>query len=487
MAHPDWVLKHKVKNSEIRCINGRYYLYAITAKWDPSKKRTKKVTLAMLGTIKEKEGFIPKGQSKKGRPAKESLTKNISIKEFGATHFLQHLGVDIIKELQKCFPTQWQSLLVLAINRLIYQAPLKNNDFLLEESFLSEQLREAKLDKNACTQLLQEVGSNREKIVELLRRFIQGAEHIVFDASHITSQSEKMKMAQKGYNNAREYDPQVNLFYMFSVDKQEPTYYRLFPGNIAGVSALQNCLEETQINNCIAIGDKGFCSEHNIDLLEKAKISYILPLKRNSQLIDYTRLEKKLYQEAFDGHFMHQERPIFYTCLAEKEERQVIIFTDKSLALEEERTYLRQISNNKEGYTLEGYKEKQISFGTIAMITNCKDKTPSKIYQGYKTRMEVETVFDTYKNLLEADRTYMQSDRSMEGWTFINHLATMLYYRVFNLLKRNDLLKSTSVQDLLLRLSRINKIKINNSWVVGEINSKTAKLMHKLNINIPIT
>jgi hypothetical protein len=86
MPHPDWVLKHRVKNSEIRCINGRYYLYAITSKWDPTKQRTKKVTLTMLGTIKEKEGFIPKGQNKKGRPFKEKEIKNISIKEFGATH-----------------------------------------------------------------------------------------------------------------------------------------------------------------------------------------------------------------------------------------------------------------------------------------------------------------------------------------------------------------------------------------------------------------
>jgi hypothetical protein len=484
MAHPDWVLKHKVKNSEIRNIRGRYYLYAITSKWDPIKKRTKKVTLGMLGVISQQEGFIPKGQSKKGRPAKEKEVKNISIKEFGASNFLQQIGSDIKAELQKCFPTQWQSLFALALNRLIYQSPLKNCEFLFEESFVSEELTEAKLDKNSCTQLLQVVGGNREKISEFLRQFVKGAEHIVFDTSHITSHSNKTKMAQRGYNSARDYDPQVNLFYMFSVDRQEPSYYRLFPGNIHGVSALKNCLEESEIKNCIAIGDKGFCSENNIDLLEKAGLTYILPLKRNSVWIDYTRLEKRLYQEAFDGHFMYQDRPIFYTCLEEKDNKQVIIFTDKSLALEEEKSYLRQLNMEKDGYSMATYQDKQIKFGTIAMITNCKDKTASKVYEAYKTRMEVETVFDSYKNLLEADRTYMQSDKSMEGWAFINHLATMLYYRVFNLLKTHDLLKSTSPSDLLLKLARINKIKINKCWILAEINSKTAKLIHKLNIHV---
>lgn len=126
--------------------------------------------------------------SKLGRPTKVKPAINISIKEFGATYLLQMLGKDIITQLQKSFPTHWQSLLVLAINRLIYQSPLKNSEFLLEESFLSEELTEATLNKNACSQLLQEVGSNREKIIEFLRQFIQGAEHIVFDVSHITSQ-----------------------------------------------------------------------------------------------------------------------------------------------------------------------------------------------------------------------------------------------------------------------------------------------------------
>jgi len=134
---------------------------------------------------------------------------------------------------------------------------------------------------------------------------------------------------------------------------------------------------------------------------------------------------------------------------------------------------------------MEEYKQKQIKFGTIAIITNCIKATPSKIYESYKTRMEIEIVFDTYKNLLGADRTYMQSDKSMETWVFINHIATMLYYRIFNLLKTNEILNTMSLYDLLMRLSRINKIKINSNWIMTEVNSKTTKLIEKL--KLPIT
>jgi hypothetical protein len=49
----------------------------------------------------------------------------------------------------------------------------------------------------------------------------------------------------------------------------------------------------------------------------------------------------------------------------------------------------------------------------------------------------------------------MHSDNAFEAWTFLNHLATMLYYKIFILLKEKKKLNNMSPKDLLLRLSRI--------------------------------
>lgn len=70
MAHPDWVTKHKMPNTEIRCIRGRYYLYSITSVWSPEKKRTKKKTLKQVGVIDQEFGLIPTGMSRKGKVPK---------------------------------------------------------------------------------------------------------------------------------------------------------------------------------------------------------------------------------------------------------------------------------------------------------------------------------------------------------------------------------------------------------------------------------
>ena len=49
--------------------------------------------------------------------------------------------------------------------------------------------------------------------------------------------------------------------------------------------------------------------------------------------------------------------------------------------------------------------------------------TPSFVYRHYKLRSDVEEEIEVYKNFLEADKTYMQSDESPEGWAFCNMLA----------------------------------------------------------------
>ena len=66
MAHPDWALKHKIKNTELRHIRGKYYLYAITSKRIKERKWPQKITLGQIGVITEAEGLIPTGRKRKG-------------------------------------------------------------------------------------------------------------------------------------------------------------------------------------------------------------------------------------------------------------------------------------------------------------------------------------------------------------------------------------------------------------------------------------
>lgn len=480
MQHPEWALKHRVKGTELRLINGKYYLYQITSRWDKEKKVTKKITLGMIGRITEKEGLIPKGQ----RAPKTKLDRSIRTKEYGATNVLiNHLGQDIIKGLQEDFPELWKAIAILSLHKLLYQSSFKNMEFHYEESYLSELYPNLNLSKNKITTILGELGHQENSILSFKKRFLEGSQNIVFDLTHIFSQSNKMEINLHGFNSAQEYDPQVNLFYLFSTDLKMPAYYRVIPGNISGMRALKLTLDETGIKNCTLIGDKGFGSQENIGLLDKEGFDYILPLRRNNPNADYEKLESRSYKKAFDGHFFYKERPIFYSSKFVNGHTYIMFFDDK-LRNQEQTDYLLRIEKKDEKYTMEGFHEKQLKFGTLLMVTNTS-LPPQEVYERYKSRMEVETMFDAFKNTLDADSSSMQSKESFESWVLINHIALIFYYRLQARLKKADLLKQYSAQDILERLIRIEKVNIKGRWVTSEINSKTMKLLEKL--ELPVT
>jgi predicted transposase YbfD/YdcC len=93
MFHPEWALKHKKKNMELRNIRGRYYLYEITSKRVKGKKWPQKITLGQIGVITKEEGLIPTGMKRKGRvPAGKSVYKEGMQPPESETSFLDNFA-----------------------------------------------------------------------------------------------------------------------------------------------------------------------------------------------------------------------------------------------------------------------------------------------------------------------------------------------------------------------------------------------------------
>ena len=94
-------------------------------------------------------------------------------------------------------------------------------------------------------------------------------------------------------------------------------------------------------------------------------------------------------------------------------------------------------------------------------------------------------MFDTFKNTLEADRTYMRNDYSMEGWMFINYLSLLYYYKIYHHLIEKDLLSKYSPLDVLFYLSKYRKVKVSTHWIDLETPKQTRLLMETF--SLPIT
>jgi hypothetical protein len=113
----------------------------------------------------------------------------------------------------------------------------------------------------------------------------------------------------------------------------------------------------------------------------------------------------------------------------------------------------------------------------MALISNIAESKPETLYSQYKSRCAIKQLFDSFKNLLVADRTYMRTDEGLEGWMFVNFIALSWYYKIYAKLLENNPLTHYSVADVLQRSAKIKKVRINDKWYTSEITAKTQKLL----------
>jgi len=478
-VHPLWATEHRKPGTELRFINNKYYLYAVTSKYDPVLKRAKKITGNLLGKITETDGFIISSKDKLRQKATQPVrVDSLTTKEYGSQQLVRQLATKQINALEQVFGEDAKPLFLFAFFRLTEQTPIKNVPFYFMHSYISEIWKGISVTDKSISQLLRRVGGNREKIMEYQKHFIRDGEMVLLDMTHVITNSRHMEGAQIGYSNEMSFDPQVNLMYLFSAKQHEPVYYRLLPGNIRDVKAFTLTMQECGLKNVTLIADKGFYSKKNIDTLDEAKLNYIIPLQRGSKLIPYPSLDTA-NKKIWDGYFKFNEKIIWY-----KTKENVTLYLNQGLCIAEEKDYLNRVEAEKENYTMDRFYEKQSHFGTLALINNNKKKTTEDVYVQYKSRTNVETMFDALKNILDADRTYMQNDQALEGWMFVNHIALQCYYLIYQQLIAHKLLKKYSVTDFIKFTHRVKKVKINGTWKLAEITKPVQTLLEKLKLDI---
>jgi transposase len=253
-------------------------------------------------------------------------------------------------------------------------------------------------------------------------------------------------------------------------------------GNITDVTSMKQCVEELDIENVVFIADKGFYSKKNVEDLKSNTLYYIIPLYRNNSLIDYSLLLKANYKKEIKNYFEYQGRIIWYYAY-EKEGKKLTTFLDERLRVEEEQDYLIRIKTHPEEYTQEKFFERIAHFGTLTLINDLPiEHSAAQLYEAYKQRNEIEIMFDAYKNVMDADKMYMQNRYVLEGWLTANFIAMIAYYRLFQRLKQAKLLTKYSPKDIVEISKSIFQTNINKKWRRSEITAKISAVFKKIEI-----
>lgn len=494
--HPLWATAHKKPGTELKCIKGRYYLYEVKSVYDKTIKRSRKISLGILGTISEEQGFVPSQRRKPHNVnRKANLDNPLFVYEYGMPKWLMDtLAEDVIPDLKTHFGNLWQFIVAMVYCRLAHQSPLKNVPFYLQQSDMLNLLQwNEKLYDQKISDLLFELGSKQDQIHSFLKPKDQTQRTVLIDATDITLQSNHIALAQKGYNSAMDFQSQFVLLYLYDAQSLKPLYYRMLPGNIREVSAMQNTIKMSGLEECVYIADKGFFSESNITQLEALGMRYIIPLKRDNALIPYQQLDDV---EQTDAYFpfnsgRNSQRFLFYAHAEDTpNKRSITLFLDGKLKEQEKVDYLTRIQTLPEQYTKARFNQKLQTMGTLALIHNT-ELNPQTLYCEYKNRGEIEQLFDQLKNTLDADCSHMQRQESLNGWMFINHLSLLVIYKLYAILKNTPLNKTQklnhkySIRDAIEHLKAIKKIQFNpNEYVINELNKTTKTLISKMKISI---
>ncbi len=404
---------------------------------------------------------------------------------------ITHISHNLIAVLKQVYPEDWKSIFSFAALRFMHHTPLKNLAHHFKHSSLEYFIGEADLEPRKASGLLAKIGSDRERMVQFLKLlYVPSSENLVIDITTILSSSENINWLSLSRTPEDSFHPLVNLLLIFSNDRMRPAYFRLLPGVIKDVSSVRETINESGIKNAVFIGDKAFFSQDNVEKLENEKLQYILPVKRNNALVNYDVM-KQPDRKGFDGYFIHEKRHVWFKSITsdylKAKNRRALLFFDERLRTEEEMCLLNHAENTpaakaeEKKQLLDGFYENQYAMGTITIMTNSNEPA-QKVYQCLKSRVNIELSFDAFKNVLEADRTYMRTTQHLYGWMFINYISLLLYYELYGLLVNGELLNHYSPKDIILHFSRVYSVTLDSKESLSEIPKRVNELGKKLKL-----
>lgn len=463
---PEWVLRHKKKGIAINERNGHYYAYRIHSEWDPKKGRSRKVTDEYLGTVTS-GGIAP--------PKHKRQKKVSSILETGNVIYANRFAKTLEEPLKEFWPESWQSILAAGVLKLIYREPLKRFSFRYQTSYTNRLWPEAHLSKNSLTNLLKMLGREWSCQRSFFEAISQMETHMAIDLTHIFSHSEKISWLEKGYNPQGISHEQLQLLMLWGIDTHSPGFLKILPGTGSASKNIILAIRESRFKDVTIVGDKAFYSADNVEWLDGTDIHYALALRRDLSFLEYPAASR--YKE----YFTYRKSAQWWREYKQGD-RRIVHYLDKKIAAEEEVNFLHRIEEKKATKT--AFQKARKQFGTLAIVTDT-GLEPKELYEFYKQRREIEQMFDSLKNTLDGDKTWMQSRESMQGYYFILFIALRIYCQMLDHLKRKDLLKKYSVHDVLWDLSKVYAVNVDGKELVGEVTKSTRNIIKEL--EVPIT
>ena len=270
--------------TEIKLINGHYYVYMYQSLRLPSGKWGKK-TGKSIGTIIPGIGFIP-NRNYHLFTGVESCDE-ITVLEYGQYALIETIAGSILSFLRKYFPDD-RAFQIFTCACIFYANGFVHIDQIqcyFEQSWISQEYKNIpfKMGKTALGNLLDDLGRRTARVVEYENALVlESSSAMAIDGHAIRSCSDENDLGEAGYKFQSLKEDQVNLLMGYDINTGMPLFARMFRGSCNDRSTIVDITGLLKLSGILFVVDRGFYSSKNLEILSSNGNAYIVPVPSNT-------------------------------------------------------------------------------------------------------------------------------------------------------------------------------------------------------------
>ena len=408
--------------------DGHHYVIWATTHWVPETKKRRKES-EYLGRLMS-DGSLVKDWKKGNK-----ITAR-SVRQEGSALLLKKATDGLLEPLREYFPGTWEHLIIMAWSRLTGSGTLKNagREWERLENVLGIT---ASVNPKALSGSLKAAGSDPASQIMFGRSLPSAGGEMTVDLSVCFSRSKGAVLLKRGYNRFALRYPQFKVLLVCSSDTGAPAALLPIPGNLTE-GTLASAAAQIGLGGRTAVLDRGFAGSPLLDELDAAGADYVVAMDRNSVL--YPQVKPGREEFVWMGRAIRSGR-------TEINGRWYYRFEDPLMKNDEKVDSLGS-----------GSRADDDRSGNILICSN-RFMDNEKAYLMYKHRQAAEEFFDSGKNVLNMDRTYMHDDEGIMGHVFVTFLAMRIRSWIADKIREAGLTPKYSPEDVILMYSSVFRIR----------------------------
>jgi transposase len=450
--------------------------------------------------------------------------------EFTSTNYGHNLIIEkiiddtgLLKIVKEIFPDIWSEIITLSSYFVLDNRPsMYCHSWTCDTETV---MNRAGLQSQRISELFENLTYHKiMTFYELWATYRSENEYLALDITSISSYSNLINIVENGYNRDGEKLKQINLCMLYGERSGLPVFSSVYPGSINDVKILKPFIEQLEFlgnKKYKLVMDKGFYSSKNIEcLLTKYQnfdflisIPFTTAIAKEIVLNGSDKFDSSLIfragQDILHGYsfikkynFAHSLKYNVYfnkklnSCAYDIKEEEILDL--KECAVTNPDLYKNDIDYTK--YLTFNYdkinnlyniniKVDRLKFetknkGWLIVVGNDLDIDYKDVISIYRNKDVVEKAFDRLKNNLDLNRLRISNDNKTHGKLFIIFLSLIIISYIHNIMSKNELYKTYTLDELLGELSKIKLYKCGDLQSISPISKTNRKILEFFDIKI---